>query len=88
MTIEEFINFGNTLQSLQFRLWNNENMNMWLTYRNEKDRGHLMDVSLFIFLGDNEKPQKEYRYKIYQTDSLSEAKAKLERIYNVIQEFE
>ena len=82
MTTEEFISFGNTLQSLVFRLWNSENMNMWLTYRNEKNRGHLMDVSLFFY---NDNTTIEYRYKFYQKDSLSEAKNKLEELNEVIQ---
>ena len=85
MTIKEFISFGNTLQSLAFRLWNNENMNMWLTYRNEKDRGHLMDISLFFY---NDSTTIEYRDKFYQKDSLSEAKKKMGEIYKFIQRFE
>lgn len=84
MTTEEFISFGNTLQSLQFRLWNSENMNMWLTYRNEEGRGHFMDISLF--LGNNRMPKK--CIYIYQSDSLSNAKAKLNDIYKFIQNFE
>ena len=82
MTAEEFINYGNTLQSLQFSLFDNENVNMWLFYRNEKNKGHLMDISLFFY---NDNTSIEYRYKFYQIDSLSEAKAKLEDLYKVIQ---
>ena len=82
MTTEEFINYGNTLQSLQFSLFDNENVNMWLFYRNEKNKGHLMDISLFFY---NDNTTIEYKYKFYQTESLSEAKAKLEDIYKVIQ---
>lgn len=82
MTTEEFINYGNTLQSLQFSLFDNENVNMWLFYRNEKNKGHLMDISLFFY---NNNTTIEYKYKFYQIDSLSKAKAKLEDIYKVIQ---
>lgn len=85
MTTEEFIGLGNTLQSLTFRLLNNENVNMRLFYRSKKNKGHLMDISLFV--SNNEKP-KEYMYKIYQTDSLSEAKVKLADIYEIILKFE
>lgn len=84
MTTEEFISVGNTLQSLVFRLWNSENMNMWFTYRNEKDRGHFMDISLFV--GNNGKPKK--CIYIYQIDSLNEAKKKMGEIYKFIQRFE
>lgn len=81
MTAKEFNNLANKLQSLHFRLFGNENVNMWLFYRNEKNKGHLMDISLFFY---NDNTTIEYRYKFYQADSLSEAKRKLEDIYKAI----
>lgn len=82
MTTEEFISFGNALQSLAFRLWNNENMNMWLTYRNEKIKGHFYDVTLFFY---NDNTTIEYRYNFLKAYSLDEAKNKLEELNEVIQ---
>lgn len=82
MTTKEFIELGNKLSSLYVDLIQNKNIDLWIAFRNEKNRGHLMDISLFFY---NDNTTIEYRYKFYQTDSLSEAKAKLEDIYKVIQ---
>lgn len=82
MTTEEFINLGNKLSALHVDLMNNKNADLWIAFRNVRNKGHLMDVSLFFY---NDNTSIEYRYKFYQTDSLSEAKAKLEDIYQVIQ---
>ena len=82
MTTEEFINLGNKLSALHVDLTNNKNVDLWIAFRNVRDKGHLMDISLFFY---NDNTTIEYRYRFYQTDSLSEAKNKLEDLYNVIQ---
>ena len=82
MTTKEFIELGNKLSSLYVDLIPNKNIDLWIAFRNIRDKGHLMDISLFFY---NDNTTIEYRYKFYQADSLSEAKAKLEDIYKVIQ---
>lgn len=66
MTAEEFINLGNKLSSLHVDLMNNKNVDLWIAFRNVRNKGHLMDVSLFFY---NDNTSIEYRYKFYQTDS-------------------
>lgn len=82
MTTPEFIELGNKLSALHVDLMNNKNADLWIAFRNVRNKGHLMDVSLFFY---NDNTSIEYRYKFYQIDSLSEAKRKLEYLYKVIQ---
>lgn len=81
MTIEEFINLGNKLSALHVDLTNNENANMCLSYRNEKDKGYFFDISLFFY---NDNTTIVYKYRFYKADSLSEAKNKLEDLKKAI----
>ena len=83
MTTKEFIELGNKLSALEVDLMNNnKNADLWIAFRNVRNRGHLMDISLFFY---NDNTTIEYRYKFYQKDSLSEAKNKLEELNEVIQ---
>lgn len=83
MTTEEFINLGNKLSALHVDLTNNKNVDLWIAFRNERDKGHLMDISLYTTV--SKKQIRLYRVIFYQTDSLSKAKRKLEDLYKVIQ---
>ena len=83
MTAEEFINLGNKLSSLHVDLTNNKNVDLWIAFGNERDKGHLMDISLYTT--NSKKQICLYRVIFYQTDSLSETKRKLEDLYKVIQ---
>lgn len=83
MTTEEFINLGNKLCSLHVDLTNNKNTDLWITFRNERDKGHLMDISLYTT--DSKKQICLCRIIFYQTDGLSEAKNKLEDLNKFIQ---
>ena len=47
MTTKEFIELGNKLSALKVDLMNNRNVDLWITFRNEKDKGHFMDISLY-----------------------------------------
>lgn len=42
MTAKEFIDLGNKLSSLKVDLMNNRNVDLWVQYRNEKDRGFII----------------------------------------------
>ena len=82
MTAEEFINLGNKLSSLHVDLTNNKNVDLWIAFRNERDKGHLMDISLY-----NKNKKKQiclYSVIFYQIDNLSEANDKFESLKKVI----
>lgn len=82
MTIEEFINLGNKLSALHVDLTNNKNVDLWIAFRNERDKGHLMDISLYTT--DSKKQICLYRVIFYQIDNLSEANDKFESLKKVI----
>ena len=82
MTAEEFINLGNKLSSLHVDLTNNKNVDLWITFRNERDKGHLMDIQLYTT--NTKKQICLYRVIFYQIDSLSEANDKFESLKKVI----
>lgn len=82
MTTEEFINLGNKLSALHVDLTNNKNIDLWIAFRNERDKGHLMDISLYTT--DSKKQIRLYRVIFYQIDSLSEANDKLEELKKAI----
>jgi len=83
MTTEEYINISNKLGELSYNLRSNKNVEFLLTFRNEKVKGRFLDVTLTFYNADNSTKIK-YGCCIFKTHSLSEAKAKLEDIYNVI----
>ena len=83
MTTKEFIELENKLSSLHIDLMSNKNIDLWITFRNERDKGHLMDISLYTT--DSKKQIRLHRVIFYQTDSLSEAKNKLEDLNKFIQ---
>lgn len=61
MTTKEFIELGNKLSALEVDLMNNnKNADLWIAFRNVRNRGHLMDISLFFY---NDNTTIEYRYK-------------------------
>ena len=82
MTAEEFINLGNKLSSLHVDLTNNKNVDLWIAFGNERDKGHLMDISLYTT--DSKKQICLYRVIFYQIDNLSEANDKFESLKKVI----
>ena len=48
MTTKEFIELGDKLSALKVDLMNNnKNVDLWITFRNERDKGHLMDIQLY-----------------------------------------
>ena len=83
MTTKEFINLGNKLSSLHVDLTNNKNVDLWIAFRNVRDKGHLMDIQLYTT--NTKKQICLYSVIFYQIDSLSETKRKLEDLYKVIQ---
>lgn len=82
MTAEEFINLGNKLSSLHVDLTNNKNVDLWITFRNERDKGHLMDIQLYTT--NTKKQICLYSVIFYQIDNLSEANDKFESLKKVI----
>ena len=78
MTTKEFIELGNKLSSLYVDLMSNKNIDLWITFRNERDKGHLMDISLYTT--DSKKQIRLYRVIFYQIDNLSEANDKFEEL--------
>ena len=82
MTAEEFINLGNKLSSLHVDLTNNKNVDLWIAFRNERDKGHLMDISLYTT--NTKKQICLYSVIFYQIDNLSEANDKFESLKKVI----
>lgn len=82
MTTKEFIELGNKLSSLYVDLMSNKNIDLWITFRNERDKGHLMDISLYTT--DSKKQIRLYRVIFYQIDNLSEANDKFEELKKAI----
>ena len=82
MTTEEFINLGNKLSALHVDLTNNKNVDLWIAFRTVRDKGHLMDISLYTT--NSKKQIRLYRVIFYQIDSLSEANDKLEELKKAI----
>lgn len=82
MTTKEFIELGNKLSSLYVDLMSNKNIDLWITFRNERDKGHLMDISLYTT--DSKKQICLYRVIFYQIDNLSEANDKFEELKKAI----
>jgi len=86
MTTEEYINISNKLGELSYNLRSNKNVEFLLTFRNETVKGRFLDVTLTFYNADNSTKIKYVKYGccIFKEHSLTEAKAKLEDIYNVI----
>lgn len=86
MTTEEYINISNKLGELSYNLRSNKNVEFLLTFRNEKVKGRFLDVTITFYNDDMPTKIKYgyYGYAIFKEHSLTEAKAKLEHIYNVI----
>lgn len=86
MTTKEYIDFSNKLNVLSYNLRNKKNVKFLLTFRNEKVKGHFLDVTITFYNDDVPTKIKYgyYGYAIFKEHSLIEAKAKLEDIYNVI----
>ena len=86
MTTEEYINISNKLGELSYNLQNKKNVEFLLTFRNEKVKGRFLDVTITFYNDDvpTKIMYKYYGYAIFKEHSLTEAKAKLEDIYNVI----
>ena len=83
MTTPEFINLGNKLSALHVDLTNNKNVDLWIAFRNERDKGHLMDIQLYTT--NTKKQICLYSVIFYQIDNLSEANDKLEELKKVIE---
>lgn len=83
MTTEEYLDISNKLEILSYNLRSNKNVEFLLTFRNEKVKGRFLDVTI-TFHNDDMSTKIMYGYAIFKEHSLTEAKAKLEDIYNVI----
>lgn len=83
MTTEEYLDISNKLEILSYNLRSNKNVEFLLTFRNEKVKGRFLDVTI-TFHNDDMSTWIKYGYAIFKEHSLTEAKAKLEDIYNVI----
>lgn len=83
MTTKEYIDFSNKLEVLSYNLRNKKNVEFLLTFRNENVKGRFLDVTI-TFYNDDMLTWIKYGYAIFKEHSLTEAKAKLEHIYNVI----
>lgn len=86
MTTEEYLDISNKLGELSYNLRSNKNVEFLLTFRNEKVKGRFLDVTITFYNDDvpTKIMYKYYGYAIFKEHSLTEAKAKLEQIYNVI----
>lgn len=82
MTTKEFIELGNKLSVLKADLMNNKNIDLWITFRNVRDKGHLIDIQLYTT--DSIRQECIYMVKFYQIDNLSEANDKFESLKKVI----
>jgi hypothetical protein len=83
MATKEYIDFSNKLEILSYNLRSKKNVEFLLTFRNEKVKGRFLDVTI-TFYNDDISTKIIYGYAIFKEHSLTEAKAKLEDIYNVI----